>query len=71
MTRKKPSKRTRREELPYTGVFNAALSVGLTRTDLVMMPFGEMILVLQSKAEGYGEDSKVREATQAEVEAWL
>lgn len=71
MTRKKPSKGSRSEELPYTGVFNAALSIGLTRSDLVMMPFGEMILLLQSKAESYTEDPRVREATQAEVEAWL
>lgn len=70
MSRKKPSK-ARSSELPYTSVFDAAMSIGLSRSDLVMMPFGEMILLLQARAESYEGDSKVREATQAEVEAWL
>lgn len=72
MSRKKPSKSHRDDPLPYTGVLNAGLSIGYTRADLVMMPFGELVLGLQAKADSYGDQSSgAREATQAEIEAWF
>lgn len=73
MTREKPSKKHRDDPLPYTGVFNAGLSIGYTRADLVMMPFGELVIGLQAKADSYEEQQQggVREATQAEIEAWF
>ena len=46
--------------------------MGLTRADLVNMPWGELILMMQAKADQYDEsDSGTREATWGEVQAWI
>lgn len=63
----------RNERLPYTTIFNAALGIGLTRSDIIQMPWGELILMLQARADEYEslEDTGTREATWSEISAWI
>lgn len=47
--------------------------MGLTRTDLMQMQWGEVVLMMQARADEYGdeEESETREATWEEIQAWL
>lgn len=49
---------------------NSALSVGITRDDILEMGWGELILTLQAYAKSSEVDDGPREATWAEITAW-
>ena len=56
--------------MPYTSMLNAALGMGLSRDDLIEMPWGELVLMMQARAdEVEAEDS--REASWEEISAWI
>lgn len=46
--------------------------MGLTRSDVVQMPWGELVLMMQARADSYEEDDDgVREGTWDDIKAWL
>jgi len=59
--------------LPYTSICNSAMSVGLSRDDILEMSWGELVLTLQAYSASSSvrnEDDGVREASWAEITAW-
>lgn len=46
--------------------------MGLTRTDLMQMQWGEVVLMMQARAdEDEGSEGDTRDATWEEIKAWL
>lgn len=69
----KKKKKKRRDKLPYTSICNSAMSMGLSRDDILEMSWGELVLTLQAwstSSGGRSEDDGVREASWAEITAW-
>jgi hypothetical protein len=44
--------------------------MGVTQDDLLEMPWGRLVLMLQARAQSYKVDDGPREATWEEIVAW-
>ena len=63
----------KRDRLPYTSIFNAGLGAGLTKADVQEMPWGQLVLTLQARAQEFDEDGddEVIEASPEQIFAYF
>lgn len=61
----------RRSRYPYTALYVAGLKMGLTASDLHLMPLPRLLFMVGELADMNAPDDSPREATQADIAEFL